>query len=69
MNYNINDSLHSSNSRAEENDGRNSEMNNSDKDPGIPDIGLNQGKWLPILDAFRTIEMIKTYQYSNLNQM
>jgi len=32
---------------AEENAGRNSEMNGSKKDPGIPDIGLNQSNWLP----------------------
>ena len=49
-NITINNSLHSSNSRVEENAGKNSEMNNSDKDSGIPDIGLNQSNWLPGLD-------------------
>jgi len=47
FNYSINNSSHSPNSRAEENAGGDLEMNNSDKDPGIPDIGLNQSKWLP----------------------
>jgi len=44
----------SASGRAEENAGRNSEINNSNKDHGTFDFGLNNGVWLCFLDEVRT---------------